>query len=202
MTTYERIFDTPYDIPPEFIQGSEAWHALRKTKITATDATVIMGANPWKTIHHLYVEKLSDEPPMAPNEKMQRGIDLEPRARELFNLKTGWNMQPEVLVNDWAMASLDGRDCVLGNILEIKCPGEKDHALALAGKVPEHYYPQLQHQMWVAGTCMANYFSFDGADGVIIKVKRDDEYIEKMIIEEFKFYMCLQNKSPPAGNYI
>lgn len=183
---------------PKIEQGSPEWHALRKTKITATDASVIMGASHWKTRIQLYHEKLSDEPPTPPNERMQRGIDLEPIARALFNFNTGFNMQPAVLVKGWLMASLDGRDEDLGAILEIKCPGEKDHAIALAGRVPDHYYPQLQHQIFVAGVQVAYYFSFDGFDGVTVEVRRDDEYIAKMLDEEQKFYECLVNKTVPA----
>ena len=196
----------PLEMNPKYMQGTPEWLALRKTKITATDAAVILGANPWKTRMELYLEKISkDVKPLYINEAMQRGIDLEPIARELFNLKTGWNMQPEVMLNDWAMASLDGRDADIGAIVEIKCPSNKDHTLALNGCIPDHYYPQLQHQMWIAGTSFAYYFSFDGADGVIVKVKRDEDFIQKMIEEEYRFYLCIQNKTPPEyqpGDYI
>ncbi len=186
-------------------QGSQEWLALRKTKITATDANIIMGASHWKTRIQLYHEKLSNDAAMIANARMQRGTDLEPIARDLFNLKTGWNMKPAVVVKDWLMASLDGRDDDIGCIVEIKCPGDKDHATALKNKVPDHYYPQLQHQMYVAGVQMAYYFSFDGIDGVIVKVKREDDYIEKMLEEEKKFYECLTNRTPPEpaeGDYI
>lgn len=185
----------------EFIQveqGTPEWLALRKTKITATDAPVIMGVNPWKNKQDLYNEKISDDvKPLYINERMQRGIDLEPIARDLFNLENDYDMKPCVAVKDWMMASLDGRDEVSGCILEIKCPGEKDHAIAVSGRVPDHYYPQLQHQMYVCNTQTCYYFSFDGAEGVTVEVKRDDTYIEKMIEEEWKFYDCLINKTPP-----
>ena len=181
----------------ELEQGCQEWHALRKTKITATDASVIMGASHWKTRIQLYNEKLSNDAPMAPNSRMQRGTDLEPIARDLFNIKTGFNMKPAVLIKDWAMASLDGLDENIFGVLEVKCPGAIDHERAVNGSVPDHYYPQLQHQMYVAGVPMVHYFSFDGMDGVIVKVKRDDNYIEKMIEEEKKFYECLMNKTPP-----
>jgi putative phage-type endonuclease len=177
-------------------QGSLEWLKLRKTKITATDAAVIMGASHWKTSLQLYHEKLSEDNNTFRNEAMQRGIDLEPIARDLFEIKTGHKMIPKVVVNDWTMASLDGINA-WDEILEIKCPGPKDHSIAVSGKIPDHYYPQLQHQMYVCNSEKAFYFSFDGADGVIVEVKRDDEYIEKMIAEEFKFYMCLQQKTPP-----
>ena len=186
-------------------QGCPEWHSLRKTKITATDSCVIMGASHWKTRIQLYHEKLSIELPAPANERMQRGTFLEPIARDLFNVKTGCKMKPAVAVKDWLMASLDGIDEKSGCILEVKCPGEKDHSTAVQGKVPDHYYPQLQHQMYVAGVQMAYYFSFDGMDGVIVQVKRNHEYVENMLVEERKFYDCLINKTPPEpleGDYI
>jgi putative phage-type endonuclease len=189
----------------ELDQGSQEWLDLRKTKITATDASIIMGANHWKTKIQLYYEKLSNNPPMLPNERMKRGLDLEPVARQLFILQTGIFVEPAVVVSDWAMASLDGISSDGKVIVEIKCPGEKDHSIALYGKVPDHYYPQLQHQMYVTGVQLAYYFSFDGIDGVAVMVKRDDEYIEKMVEKEKKFYECLINKIPPEpseGDYI
>jgi putative phage-type endonuclease len=181
----------------EITQGCPEWHALRKTKITATDAAVIVGASHWKTRIQLYHEKLSNDPPAPPNERMQRGIDLEPMARDLYNLKTGCNTKPAVLVKDWAMASLDGWDEAHLKIVEIKCPGEKDHATALQGNAPDHYYPQLQHQMYVCDISCMDYFSFDGIDGVIVKVRRDSGYIARMVEEERKFYNCLMHQIPP-----
>ncbi len=188
----------------ELIQGTPEWLALRKTKVTATDAVIIMGLSPWKTRTQLYHDKLSSEPPMAPTARMQRGVDLEPVARDLFCMSTGHKMVPKVVIKDWAMASLDGIND-WNEILEIKCPGEKDHAIALSGKVPEYYYPQLQHQMYVCDSDKVFYYSFDGFDGVTVTVERDDKYIAKMIEEEYKFYQCLMNRTPPEpqeGDYI
>lgn len=183
----------------DFEQGSYQWLAVRKTKITATDAPIIMGVSIRKTPLQLYKDKLAPVTFENPTPPMLRGINLEPIARDLYNMKTGFNMQPVVIVKDWLMASLDGQDPDTGNILEIKCPGASDHDIALSGKVPDHYYPQLQHQMYLADVQMMDYFSFDGVDGVIVKVKRDDKYIEKMLIEEKNFFDRLQNKIPPEA---
>lgn len=183
-----------YEIVP-IEQGSPEWHNLRKTKITATDASVIMGDYPWKTKIKLFHEKLSNDSPMPPNERMQRGIDLEPIARDLFCMTTRHKMLPKVIVKDWAMASLDGIND-WDEVLEIKCPGQKDHKEALLGKVPKHYFPQLQHQMYVCNSQKAFYYSFDGFDGVIVEVKRDDAYIEKMLAEEKLFYDALISGIP------
>lgn len=184
-------------MPQEYIQGTHEWLELRKTKITATDASIIMGASHWKTKTQLYQEKTSNAIPMFANEKMQRGLDLEPIARDLFTVKTGIKLSPKVVVKEWAMASLDGVDSTGKIIVEIKCPGSTDHATAVSGKVPDHYYPQLQHQMYVCNVDKMYYFSFDGADGVILEVVKNAEYLEKMLIEEMKFYQCLQSRTPP-----
>lgn len=177
-------------------QGSDEWLALRKTKITATDASVIMGVNPWKTISQLYKEKKSEARPTPPNERMKRGTELEPVARDLFNAKTGYRMIPKVVVKEWAMASLDGINSC-NEILEVKCPGENDHALAISGKIPDYYFPQLQHQMYVCNSDRVFYYSFDGVDGVGVVVRRDEKYIEKMVKEELKFLECLNTNTPP-----
>lgn len=193
---------------PEFLkieQGSPEWHALRKTKITATDASVIMGVSPWKTRLQLYHEKISEENKTFVNEAMQRGTDLEPIARDLFNIEEGRKMVPVVVVLDWAMASLDGFDFDDFGVLEIKCPGEKDHSIALGGSIPQKYYPQLQHQMYVTGATIAYYYSFDGIEGAKVLVERDDKYIAKMVAEEKKFYDCMQTRTPPEpeeGDYV
>jgi predicted phage-related endonuclease len=131
---------------------------------------------------------------------MQRGIDLEPIARDLFTLQTGIVVKPTVIALGWAMASLDGFSEADSVIVEIKCPSDADHSIALEGKVPDHYYPQLQHQIYVTGFSGSYYFSFDGIDGVAVFVERDDEYIDRMIEEEKEFYECLINRTPPSQN--
>lgn len=189
----------------EIEQGTTEWLELRKTKITASDAATIMGVSPWKNKSQLYYEKVSIGNNAFKSDAMQRGIDLEPIARDLFILKTWKEVHPAVLIRDWAMASLDGISACGKYVVEIKCPGPKDHAVAVAGKVPDHYYPQLQHQMYVADVQSMYYFSFDGVDGVIVEVQRDQEYIKKMIDEELKFYQCVVNRTPPEpgeGDYI
>lgn len=174
-------------------QGSAEWRALRKTKVTATDAPVIMGVNKWKKLEQLFDEKMSDEEtPINPN--MQRGLDLEPIARELFCIKQNVEVNPKVILKDWAMASLDGISECGKHLVEIKCAGKKDHETALKGGVPLHYYPQLQHQMFVADVDRMAYFSFDGFDGVTVFLTRDDEYVKRMVEEELKFLEELEKR--------
>jgi len=184
-----------------FIQGTDEWLALRRWKITATDAAVILGENRFKTASELFDEKLFGKRSKV-TAAMQRGSDFEEDARKLFIIKTGIFVEPCVRIsnkNPWMMASLDGIDVTNSHIVEIKCPGEKTHNTAKNGKVPEYYYGQLQHQMAVCSANAVYYFSFDGFDGVVIKVERNDQYIDKMIEEEKKFYDRLMEEKEALG---
>lgn len=179
-------------------QGTLEWLEYRQDKITATDAVVIMGASKWKTPYQLYLEKTSPVEKKTCNFAMQRGLNLEPIARELFELKMNCCVSPAVVVKDWAMASLDGISESGDIAVEIKCPGSKDHEKALGGKIPDHYYPQLQHQLYVTGLPGMYYFSFDGDEGVSIFVDRDQKYIDKMLEAEQKFIVCVRENIPPS----
>lgn len=194
---FNEILQDCNEMNPEYIQGTQEWLKLRKTKVTATDASIIMGVSPWKTRWQLYQEKISTTQPRPATPSMQRGIDLEPKAREAFILTTGIYVSPKVIVKDWQMASVDGISDDGKYLVEIKCPGQVDHSMAVAGKVPAHYYPQLQHQMHVCDVDRMFYFSFDGVDGALVEIIKDNNYIEKMLEEEWKFYQCLINKMPP-----
>lgn len=184
-------------------QNTEEWLEFRKGKLGGSDAPIIMGVSPWKTPYDLWLEKLGLGKSYT-NEAMQRGHDLEDSARALFEEENNLLVFPKVIVHkeyEWMIASLDGIDIGGEKIVEIKCPGKQDHSQALSGEVPEKYYPQLQHQIEVAGVESAYYFSFDGQKGVTLEVYRDDSYIKNMIEKEREFYECLQELTPPPlGN--
>lgn len=174
---------------------SKEWYHLRKTKIGASDASTILGLNSFEKPYDLMLQKLGDLPAKETTAKMQRGLDLEPVARELFCKMTGKTMVPKVVLTDeypFMFASLDGIDPLGKEILEIKCPGTSVHKIAKKGKIPPYYYPQVQHQMVVTGLDMCYYFSFDGdKEGIIIEVVRDNEFIEMMIEKEKEFYKTM-----------
>lgn len=180
-------------------QKTKSWLDYRCAHICASDAPVIMGVSPFKTLEQLYKEKLKQFE-QVPNVWMQRGIDLESVALEKFEEETGLSMFPmvgESEQNPWMAASFDGVTICRTAIVEIKAPGKKDHAVALDGRIPKKYFPQIQHQIHVAGIDYAFFFSFDGSKGKILEVKRDQSFIEEMIEKEFEFWNCLQTLTPP-----
>jgi putative phage-type endonuclease len=181
-------------------QNTPEWLQIRKSKIGSSDAPVIMQVSPWNTPYCLWQQKLDLAPSTQSNSAMQRGHHLETPARLELEKLTGLFFLPAVLIhpeNDWMMASVDAIDPEHKVIAEIKCPSTQDHNLAKDGRIPDKYYPQVQHQLEVCQLQEAIYFSFDGNSGVIVKVKRDDDYIKKMICMEKEFYECLQDLVPP-----
>ena len=185
-------------------QGSPEWHELRKTKIGASMAPIIMGASPYSTAYELWQQMVELADPTPVNEFMQRGLDLEGDARDAFTNRTRIKVSPKVGVSskyEWMMASFDGISDDNKTIVEIKCPGKKDHTTASKGKTPEHYYAQVQHQIAVAESAntikKAYYFSYAVIPNYLIEVKPDYDYIDKMIEKEKEFIDCVRSFKPP-----
>jgi predicted phage-related endonuclease len=99
------------------------------------------------------------------NDEMQRGVALEPVARERYELITGYKVeQSGFLQHTHIMAgcSLDGDINTFDGILEIKCPKSTTHVGYLkSGALPSEYTPQVRHNLWVSGAKWADFFSYD-----------------------------------------
>jgi putative phage-type endonuclease len=182
------------------IQHTPEWHQMRRNHIGASDAPVVMEVSPWKTPYKLWMEKLGLGSTIK-TQAMQRGLDLEQSAREAYEKATGLFIVPDVVLHksiDFMMASLDGIDPERKKIVEIKCAGKEDHSLALNGEIPVKYIPQLMHQMEVCEVERMDYYSFDGHEGVIVPIQRDDQYIKRMITKEKEFWDCVQELRAPV----
>lgn len=178
-------------------QNTKEWLQFRRSHICASDAPIIMGVSPYKKLDKLREEKLKCYESITTS-YMQRGKDLEPIALEMFEKETGLIMFPMVGKHEgieWMAASFDGVSIDRKHIVEIKCPGKKDHELALQGKIPPKYYPQIQHQLCVSDLKMAYYYSFDGDQGIILEVNIDQDYILNMVEKEFDFWYSLAGNS-------
>ena len=189
----------------ELEQRSPAWHEFRLNHIGGSEAAIIMGTSSWGNKYDLWLEKLGlKEPSKFISPAMQRGIDLEATALMSFCNHIGIEMTPQVTVNlenDWMSASLDGLCTQNTTFVEIKCPGDDTHKVALNGDVPRQYYTQMQHQLAVTGLPYCYYYSFDGKDGVCIELVRNNTYIKELIQKEEEFWYCVQNFIPPEDNY-
>jgi putative phage-type endonuclease len=214
----------------ELPQGSQAWLDMRKDHITATMASKISGTNPFQKPDKLWKEMLGLIPPQPINPAMARGSNLEPEARKLYEQKSGEYFEPMCVISEqhldpegkhWIMASLDGADAFIQKGLELKCPGEKTHRIALSGVVPDYYLDQIQWQFLATENQMKiiDYVSYAPRTGryamldsnrqpiftaeeelVIIPVFPDLKRQQELLNMSAAFRQCLKDKIPPCGS--
>jgi len=177
----------------------QEWLEWRRQGVGASDAPIIMKVEtPWKqkTWLDLYNDKVFGSEEFT-SPAIERGKALESVVLHLLEDLHGIKLEPRNVDNGeiWR-ASLDGISAC-HQIFEIKCPNKKSHAIARSGKVPDYYYPQLQHQLMVTGMDYLTYVSYDGEELVQVRVERDNEYIKELKLKEFAFWDLVQNKTPP-----
>lgn len=188
----------------DLVQGSKEWHDFRKFKLGSSAAASIRGVG-FKTPLQLF-EDIMEDKISEPNMAMERGTRLEPIAREFLNKKFSSNLQPAVVQHpnpeyDWHISSLDGiweRPDGSIFVCEIKCPGERDHNIALQGSVPEKYLPQLYHILEdLPGVERILYFSYSEDSHAYIWVDRHDLALSCQLNLEKEFYQRMLTCSPP-----
>ena len=186
-------------------QGSEDWLLWRTKGLGASDAPIIMGVSPWtnpkelleqKVARWFHADRRSNKNKSA---KMMRGIMMEPEAREAYCQLSGNKVEPMCGIHDcldWMRASYDGGDVEKKILLEVKCINADDHQTAVGGLVPVKYWPQVQHQLIVAGPGWTlDYFSyststrFKGADRTVtVPVRLHEPYAFELLDREQKFW--------------
>jgi putative phage-type endonuclease len=190
-------------------QGSAAWLAWRSGGIGASDAAIVLGLSPFKTAERLFQEMVGDVLPELSSYAMRRGQRLEPVAREEYERRHGFPMEPccgEHEEMGWLRASLDGLSVLGDLVLEIKWPNFKAHEEALGGRVPEYYWPQVQHQLLVTGAEKLHYLScsqhsqFEREDRfAIVEVWPDPEFIAYLVDEVGQFWTRVESARKDAA---
>jgi putative phage-type endonuclease len=187
----------------ELEQGSSVWLDWRRGGIGASDAPVIMGVSPWMDAETLWLEKTGRQSGRPSSFAMRRGQILEPQARTLYIQRTGIHVAPLCLEHGerrWMRASLDGISDDGRVVLEVKCPGAADHAVAQRGAVPPKYVPQLQHLLAVAGAPVCHYWSYRDGEGVLVEVAPDPAYAARLAEREEEFWrLVVEDRRPCAG---
>ena len=199
------------------------WLELRKKGIGASDASAIVGMNPYKTNVELWEEKTGRREPEDISYKpcVRYGIDAERPLRELFALDYP---QYEVKYNEFDMryhheypfifATLDGdlneKETGRKGILEVKTT-EILRSMQYENwkdKIPENYYIQVLHQLLSTGydfAILKAQLKTDYSGEVRLNtrhyvIERADveEDISFLLAEEIRFWEYRQtNKRPP-----
>lgn len=182
------------------VQGSAEWHAHRRSHRNASETPAVLGCSPFMTPYQLWQIKLGLVEPEV-TAAMLHGTQLEPQARAAYEALTGHVMQPLVLVDGEYSASMDGVTLGGDRIVEIKCPFRgRDSTLwktAAEGRVPEHYGWQVQHQIMVAGAEVADFYVFDGTEGLLLEVAPDPSVWPQVRAAWDVFMKCVNEGQPP-----
>lgn len=181
-------------------QGSDAWHELRRGKVTASRVADILAktktgpsASRQNYLIELALQRITKTiQPSYTNDAMAWGTATEPQARVAYEVKTG-NFVDQVPFIDhptieWFGCSPDGLVDKDG-LLEIKCPNSATHWEYFKSKEPpKKYFIQMQAQMAVTGAKWCDFVSFDPrmperSQLLIVNVPRDPEFILYMEAE-------------------
>lgn len=206
------------------LNSREDWLEHRKKYIGGSDASSIVGCNPWRSNVELWLEKTGQVIPEDISSKpyVQFGIGAEPVIRELFKLSYPQYKMEYVEnwshVNDsipWAAASLDGElteiatgrkgiwECKTSEIVS-SMSKEK-----WSGRIPDNYYAQLIHYLMVREDCefahLTALLTWKFQDQEIYQQLRNyrieraevEEDIEILKEAEMKFWKQVQERKKP-----
>jgi len=181
-------------------QGSEGWFAQRIGKVTASRvadvlATIKSGESASRKNYRMQLvcERLTGKKEETfTNVHMERGIELEPIARSLYEMKNdsfvtevGFVEHPKIKMAGASPDGLVGDD----GLIEIKCPTVANHIESITGKpvgtVPSKYIPQIQFQLACTSRAWCDFVSFNNElpehlQLFVKRVYRDDVYIANM----------------------
>lgn len=162
-----------YDI----IQQTPEWFEAKKLKMGASHAAVIMANG--KGLDTYIKELLADyysegEKEIYTNADIQRGIDLEPLARELYSIKTG-NDVVEVGGYEYDKYTFVSPDGLVGDDggVEIKCHSDKVFVdLLLHEIIDPKYIAQIQMNLFCTGRKWWDYIGYNQNIKPYIYIKR------------------------------
>jgi putative phage-type endonuclease len=183
----------------EELQRTEEWHMARCGKFTGSRFVDVMARNkktgePLKAYHDLIMDVVVERMTGQPNEgptgyALQWGTDVEPSAREAYELETGNSVYESGFIQHptypFAGCSPDGLIDPDGG-LEMKCPkNSRVHLERFQDGLPDEYKPQVQGCMWVTGRAWWDFVSFDprmppSHQLLVIRIVRDDAYIKAL----------------------
>lgn len=193
-------------------QGSSAWLQDRCGCATASQFADIIAVSkstgkPLKAREDYVWRLATDRVYQTPEEQisaksLQWGTDLEPFARQRYEIQTGAVIVSSGFVPhptiQWCGASPDGLIEVDGGI-EVKCPKTRRvHMETWLNGMPEEHIPQVQGNIWISDRQWWDFISFDPRAPedfqlYVQRVYRDDKYILALESHVVEFLGQVQN---------
>lgn len=176
--------------------GREEWLKWRTKGIGGSDASVIAGVNPYRSVFQLWLEKTGQtEPEEKETDFTHFGTVLEPVVKKEFTRITGLKVRAKkaLLQSEkypFMLADLDGVVYEGGEmcIFEAKTASAYKQEIWENG-VPEEYILQVQHYMAVTGAKKTYIAALVGGNRFFYHVvERSEELISLLIAMEKKFW--------------
>ena len=172
-------------------QRSAAWDALRLGKPTASNFDKILTpggklSEQWKRYaYHLIAERLLGRPVGTyTSPAMERGAIVESEARAWYELYNNIDVRRVGFIETDDHRIGCSPDFLVGEegLGEIKCPEPAAMVeYLLTGELDKRYKPQIQGQLWVSERKWVDIIAWhDELPRCVIRVERDEEYIEKL----------------------
>ncbi|WP_298637129.1 lambda-exonuclease family protein [uncultured Umboniibacter sp.] len=194
----------------DYAQRSAEWLEWRQGGISASEVSILVDANPHKTIWRLWMEKKGKAKPedLSKNPNVQRGVKMEDTVRVMAEnyLDCGPLLAPcaESDERTYVRASFDGLT-IDGNIpVELKSVSQKQFDLVESerteSEVYQLYYWQVLCQMYVAEADHGYLFVAGpnfGDQFVCFKIEANEQDLTKLLkaIDEFQKKL-INNKQP------
>lgn len=184
-------------------QNTETWLESRKKVIGGSDVASVMNISPYKTRYQLWQEKLGKKEHKGNDFIFRKGHLLEDKSRTIYELTYDIDVPPKIVKHpdfEFAQVSLDGLNVDYKKAVEFKFVGDAIFQKALDEKfIPDHYYCQVQYQMFVTGYSNMDYVAYSEKRDQIttIKVEQDVPYIARMVALCEEFWWELKNEVPP-----
>ena len=184
----------------------EEWLELRKKYIGGSDASAVIGANPYRSAYALWAEKTGKVPGFEGNITTKVGAYLEELVAQMFEEETGKKVRRKnaTLVNDiypFACANVDRLVVGEDAFLEIKTTNSIPlmRSLRNSDEFPDAYYCQCVHYLAVTGLKKA-YLAvlINCRELKIYSLDRDQAEIDALMGAEKDFWQCVENNTPPA----
>ena len=182
----------------------DKWLATRNKGIGGSDASIIMGYNPYRSKLSLWMEKTGRQEPedLSDNQAVQWGIRHEPTIAKWFAEETGKKLRKcgtmQNVKHPWLLANVDrlveGEEAGV----EIKTAGVKQYPQWAEEELPDAYYCQVQHYMLVTG--LKKWYVavlLAGNEARIREVPRNEAFIAEMFQKEAAFWTLVEHYIMP-----
>lgn len=207
MPNYNKINLKPFN--------KDQWRQMRVNYIGGSDASVVLGMNPYASVYELFGEKIGEKPVSGfVNDRMIIGSFFEDTIRRLYqywvendpdatesnaesdnrirrvykpNFMFVSKKYPFMSANVDGIITDDGKHKDNG-LLEVKTMNESVFR-QYDGEIPPQYYIQLQHYLSVTGLKWGHFAVIVGMSSMhIYEFERDEEVINNMITLENDFW--------------